>query len=324
MSGLRLSLACGPYDRVRPLLEGRVAVAGVDLTPVEVSPASELFWRMLRHEEFDVAELSLSNFIMEQARGIDRFVGIPVFPHRAFRHSAIWVREDSEIERPEGLAGRRIGIPEYSMTMLLFVRGFLAEDHAVAPEDITWVQVRPDRVEYDVPGVHLENAENASLDDLLAGGAVDAIVTTRSPRLTGGQQARRLFRAPEVVEAAYYSRTQIFPIMHVVVVRRSIFEQNRWLVASLMSAFEESKGIAYARLYESQPHASLPWLALDLEREWAVFGGDPFPNGIEPNLPTLSAATRWSHGQGLSPRALEVDELFPLEARDVFAFHRQR
>ena len=324
MSRLRLSLACGPYDRVRPLLQGLVAVDGVDLTTLEVSPASELFWRVLRHEEFDIAELSLSNYIMESARGIDRFVAIPVFPHRAFRHSSIWVREDSGLERPEDLAGRRVGIPEYSMTMLLFTRGFLADDHGVAPSDITWAQVRPDRIEYDPPAVALENAPpGATLDDLLATGAVDAIVTTRVPTLRD-TQARRMFRDPEGVEAAYYRRTRIFPIMHLVVLRRAVFEANRWLVANLMSAFQESKAVAYRSIHHSQPLVSLPWFALDVEREWSVFDGDPFPYGIEPNLPTLAAAVRWSFEQGLSPREVSVDDLFPQEARDAFAFHDQR
>jgi 4,5-dihydroxyphthalate decarboxylase len=318
-----LSLACGPYDRVRPLLEGLVTIDGVDLTTLEVSPASELFWRMLRHEEFDVAELSMSNYIMEIARDIDRFVAIPVFPHRSFRHSSIWVLEDSELERPEDLAGRRIGIPEYSMTMMLFTRGFLADDHGVSPSDVNWVQVRPERIEYDPPDVAIENAPaDVTLDGLLRAGDVDAIVTTRVPEAGAG--ARRLFRDPERVEAAYYQRTRIFPIMHLVVVRRPVFEANRWLAASLMKAFEDSKAMAYGWLHHSQPMASLPWFALDVEREWSIFGGDPFPYGIGPNLPTLAAALRWSFEQGLSARALEVDDLFPREALDAFAFHHQR
>jgi len=323
VSRLRLSLACGPYDRVRPLLQGLVAVDGVDLTTLEVSPASELFWRMLRHEEFDIAELSMSNYIMEIARGVDRFVAIPVFPHRSFRHSSIWVREDSRLERPEDLAGRHIGIPEYSMTMLLFTRGFLADDHGVRPSDIHWVQARPERIEYETPDVPIENAPAGStLDGLLRAGDVDAIVTTRVPEADVG--ARRLFRDAVSIEAAYYQRTRIFPIMHIVVVRRSVFDANRWLAPNLMKAFEDSKAIAYRWLHDSQPTASLPWLALDVEREWGIFGGDPFPYGIDPNLPTLAAAVRWSFEQGLSPRSLEVDDLFPREARDAFAFHRQR
>jgi 4,5-dihydroxyphthalate decarboxylase len=325
MKGLRLSFASGAYDRVRPLLEGTVGVEGVDLVPVRVSPASELFWRMLRHEEFDVSELSLSNYIMEVARGLDRFVAIPVFPHRAFRQSALWVRADSPVHQPEDLKSKRIGIPEYSMTMMLVVRGFLSDDHGIAPSDVTWVAVRRERMDYALPQVPFEHApEGSRLEDLLARGDVDAIVTTRTPTTAAGSTVRRLFANVQEVEQSYYRRTQIFPIMHLIAIRRSIYEANRWLAANLVSAFESSKSAAYEWLRDSQPYASLPWFSLDLEREWAAFDGDPFPYGVAPNLPTLTAAVRWSLEQGLSPRPIEVEELFPIEAVDPFASRQQR
>jgi 4,5-dihydroxyphthalate decarboxylase len=181
-------------------------------------------------------------------------------------------------------------------------------------------------VEYEPPDVPIENApEGARLEDLLTSKAVDAIVTTRRPPTpTGTVSPRRLFDDPFAVEADYFRRTSIFPIMHLVVIRRAVYEANPWLVANLTAAFEEAKSLAYRSLRESQPPVSLPWFANDLEREWQVFGGDPYPYGIEPNLPTLEASLRWSSDQGLSPRLATIDELFPVEAKDAFDFHDQR
>lgn len=322
-----LSFAAGDYDRIRPILEGQVRVEGVDLAPVKVMPAAELFWRMLRHEEFDVAELSLSNYIMEMAHGKSRFIAIPVFPHRTFRQSSLWVRSDSELTRPEDLAGKRVGIPEYSMTMMLFVRGLLSHEHGVHPGDVTWVRSRPERVEYSAPSVRIEDApQGASLDDMLLDGRIDAAVTTRVPPAATGPRPRlrRLIADPRAVEEDYYRRTRIFPIMHVVAIRRQAYEAHRWIAVNLVAAFEKAKAAAYERLRESQPYCSLPWFTLDLETEWAPFGGDPFPYGIAPNRPTLEAATCWSFEQGLSPRLVAVEELFAPETVEPFAHQKQR
>jgi 4,5-dihydroxyphthalate decarboxylase len=327
MGRLSLSLACGAYDRVRPILEGIVPVEGVDLIPLKVMPASELFWRLIRHEEFDIAEMSLSNYVMERSRGIDRFMAIPVFPHRAFRHSSLWVRSDAGIDRPEDLAGRRIGIPEYSMTMMLFVRGLLQHEYGVTPAQVTWVRARPERADYEPPSVPIEDAPpGTSLDALLLDGRVDAIVTTRVPSAARGEAplVRRLVADPRAAEAAYLRRTGIFPIMHAIVMRREVYQANRWLATNLVQAFEKAKEIAYGWLHESQPYCSLPWLAQELESQWDVFGGDPFPYGIEPNRRTLEAATSWSFEQGLSPRQVSVEELFAPETVEPFAHHGQR
>jgi 4,5-dihydroxyphthalate decarboxylase len=327
MSRLRLSFACAPYDFVRPILDGDVRVEGVDLTGVRVAPAAELFWRQLRHEEFDIAELSLSNYLMETARGVDRFIAIPVFPHREFRHSALWTRTDSDITRPEDLAGKRVGIPEYSMTMMLFVRGLLEHDHGVRPADITWVRVRPERATYEAPDVRVEEAPpGASLDDLLLDGLIDAAVTTRVPPASRGDapRLRRVIPHVRAVEEDYYRRTGIFPIMHVLVLKRAVYEANRWLAPNLLDAFGRAKEMAYENLLSSQPSCTLPWLADEIETTWSVFGGDPYPLGVLRNVRTLDAAAEWSYGQGLSPRRVQVEELFAPEAVGAFQFHAQR
>jgi 4,5-dihydroxyphthalate decarboxylase len=326
MNDLPITFASGAYDSIRPLLEGRIRIEGVRLTGIDVTPPAELFWRQLRHEEFDVAELSLLNFIMEIGHGIDRFVGLPVFPYRAFRQSAIWVRADSDLDRPEDLKGRRIGVPEYAMTMLLFVRGFLEDDHGIRPEDLTWVTVRPERVDQAMPAVPLEYSPGSTLEGLLADGRVDAIITTRIPTGSHGPapKLRRLIPQVREVERAYYRRTRVFPIMHLVVIRRATYEANRWIAASLLSALERSKAEAYAALHEGHPWHPLPWLPLDVEEEWGLFGGDPYPYGLAANLPTLTAATEWAHRQGLAPRRIDVKELFAPEAIDAFTFAAQR
>ena len=327
MSRLPLSLGCGAYDIVRPLLDGDVTVEGVSLTAVTVMPPAELFWRQLRHEEFDVAEISLLNYLMEVGRDDDRFVAIPVFPYRAFRHSAIWVREESPIERPADLKGKRIGVPEYAMTMLLFVRGFLESDHGVSPSDVEWITVRPERLEYQSASVEPRlAAPGSTLEGLLLSDQVDAIVTTRvfDAEARARMGIRRMLRDARAVEMQYYRQTRIFPIMHTIVLRRAIYEANRWVAASLFAAFQAAKAEAYAALRDGHPEHLLPWFNWHVEDEWDVFGGDPYPYGLDGNTPTLEAALDWCLRQDMIPRPVRLDEVFAVEATDSFTYAGQR
>jgi 4,5-dihydroxyphthalate decarboxylase len=318
MAKLSLTLACNPYDRVRPLIDGSVEPDGVQLNFISSLSPGEIFWRMLRHEEFDVSELSLSAYILGLARGDTRFVAIPVFLLRLFRHSYIWVREGAGIERPEDLKGKTVLVPEYHMTALLYIRGALKHDYGVLPEDLHWLRTRVERVDINVPpGVRVnEMGDDTTVEEIMASGKIDATAGTRPPR--GPAPMRRLFPNFREVEADYYRRTRIFPIMHVLAIRREVYEANPWLALNLLQAFDAAKNHAYERLHEVSGIYALPWLNSELQTTREVFGDDPFPNGIEANVASLNAATLFSYEQGLSDRQLSIEELFARETVDVF------
>lgn len=320
MARLPLTLACGDYDRTHALADGSVVPEGVDLNYIPLEPPGEIFWRQLRHEEFDASELSLSAYVITLSRGDRRFVAIPVFPLRTFRHSFIWVTERSGIKVPQDLVGKRIGIPEYHMTALLFIRGMLEHDYGVRPEDIHWVRGRVERIDLTLPPtIRLDDLPTGqTFGQMLEDGELDGIAGTRPPRSIKPNVAVRLFPRPREVEIDYYRRTGVFPIMHVVAMRRELYEQHRWLAESLTKAFMEAKERAYHRMHEVSGLYSLPWLNLDMEDTREVFGDDPFTYGVDPNLPTLRAATEYSLEQGLSARKVEIEELFAPETLDVF------
>jgi len=320
MPELAITLACRDYDHTRALLDGAVPVEGVDVRFVLLSPPSQIFLRMLRDEEFDASEMSLSNYMIGLARGDRRFVAIPVYPSRVFRHSNIWVHSNAGIREPRDLIGRRVGIPDYSMTALLFVRGMLKHQHGVLPEELCWFRRRSEHVSIDVPpGVRIENiGKDRTLEGMLEEGGLDAMVSTSVPPSIkrGSTLIRRLFPNARDIEAEYYRQTRIFPIMHVVVIRRAIYERSRWLATSLSRAFQRAKQLAYERFEESL--YPLPWLNLDLEYAGQVLGDDIYSYGVRQNLPTLEAATLFAHEQGLTDRRLEVSELFAPETLGLF------
>ena len=221
---MQLTLACGRYDRTQALIDGRVRPEGVELNYLALRPG-ETFWRQLNHEEFDASEMSLSSYTILRSEGDERFIALPVFPSRIFRHSAIYLKQDSRIERPEDLKGRRIGVGDYQMTAAVWVRGVLQHEYGVLPEDLRWVAGRPIRGIRPPQGVHLEFS-TASLEDMLERGEIDALVSVMLPRRLGAG-VRRLFPDFRKAEADYYRRTRIFPIMHTLALKRSVYEKSR-------------------------------------------------------------------------------------------------
>jgi 4,5-dihydroxyphthalate decarboxylase len=324
MAKLPLSLACGGYDKTQALIDGRVEVDGVDLNYLQIEPPGEIFWRQVRHAEFDASELTMSAYIVGLSRGDDRFVGIPVFPLRLFRHAYIWVRKDAGINEPADLKGKPIVIPEYHMTANLYIRGMLQHDYGVMPEDIRWYRTRIERIELNLrPKVRIEDIPDQDWNAMLARGEIVGTMGTRAPRAARGSDSpvQRLFPDVRAVEADYFRRTGIFPIMHVIALKREIYERNRWVAKALLDAFEESKQRAYKRMRDVSGMYSLPWMALEQEESQRVFGADPFPFGVESNLSTLEAATQYSFEQGLSARKVSVEEMFAPETIDVFVEH---
>ena len=325
----KLHLTYGGYvylDRTRALQSGQVQVEGVDLN-FETVEISELFRRMAQHVEFDLAEMSLSTYMLMLGQGDERLIGIPVFLSRAFRHSRVFVNSDAGIGRPEDLNGKQVGTPEFQMTAGLWIRGFLEHDYGVKAFDMSWFYggsdepVYTERRHHDAPpGVRMEQIPtDRTLSDMLESGELDALITAADPGAyrRGSPHVQRLFPDPWSVEREYFQRTRIFPIMHLVVMRREIYAQHRWLAVSLLNAFIESKrlGMARLRLTGVLPVA-IPWLAADIEELDEVFDGDAFPYGFAQNRHVLEKATEYAHEQGLTPRRFEPEELFAPETLD--------
>jgi 4,5-dihydroxyphthalate decarboxylase len=329
MAKLRLTLACGPYDRTQALSDGTIRPDGIDLNYITLQPA-EIFWRMLQYRDFDVAEMSLSNYTTLVSQGDPPFIAIPVFPSRVFRHGYFFVNPDKGIGHPRDLAGKRGGVPEYSMTAAVYMRGLLQHEYGVLPKQIEWVQGRADRLGRKLPpDVRLTQAPSGTeLGDLLERGEIDFMLTANNPLSfrRGSPKVRRLFPDYAELEKDYYRRTKIYPIMHTIVIRREILERDPWVALSLYKAFCAAKERSYELLLETgSPKASFAWLQPMIEEERRIIGADWFPYGIESNRESLGSLLQYTHEQGLSGRPLRVEELFaPSTLRDIPLTEGQR
>ena len=327
MAKIQLSLAIGAYDHVRDLLDGTVPVAGVELTVMRL-PVEEMFYRFLMHGEFDVSEASLAKIVALAAREDRRFVPLPVFPSRVFRHSSIYIRSDGGIARPEDLAGKRVGVPEWAQTAAIYSRGLLAHDYGVDLASIHWHQAgvneagRVEKVELSLPsGVRLTVVADRTLNEMLLAGDLDAVLSARPPAaiLGGDPRIRRLFGDPRAVELAYARKTGLFPIMHVVAMRREVYERDRWLAMNLFKAFDEAKARSLQRAADmAASFFPLPWVADELRRARELFGDDPWAYGIAPNRATLETFLRYAFEQGVCCRRLSLETLFPPEVQATF------
>lgn len=326
MTRLRLTLACGDYDRTRALADGSIRPEGIEIDYVALDPG-ELFERVARHREFPIAEMSLATYLNLIARGDDGLIGIPVFPSRSFRHDAIYVNRDAGITRPEDLRGRRVGTMQYQLTLNLWLRGILAEDHGIRPSDLTWVLGGQDvpgtreRAPVDIPpDVTVEMAPGSTLGELLVAGDIDALFAPHTPDVFRQRRPEvvRLFADPRRAATEWFGRTRLFPIMHLVVVRRDVYEADRWVARSLFKAFCDAKAAALARLrFTGTLAAMVPWLVEDLEAAEALFGDRYWPYGVEANRAELDTALRWAHDQGIARRPLELHEVFAVETLDA-------
>jgi 4,5-dihydroxyphthalate decarboxylase len=322
MTKLALTFACGPYDRTQPLRDGSIAVEGVDLTYLALQPA-EIFWRQLQFAEFDVSEMSFSNYISLVAKGNSPFIAIPVFPSRVFRHGYFFVNTNAGIRTPADLKGKRGGVPEYSMTAAVYMRGLLQHEYGVRPEDVDWLQGREDRLHLKLPdGVRLQQAPaGTELGDLLERGELDFLMTANNPLSfrRGSPAVARLFPNYAEMEKDYYTRTKIYPIMHTVVIKREIYDRCPWVAMNLYQALCRAKSQCYRLLAETgSPKASFAWLQAMIEEEQRIIGPDWFPYGIEQNRPSIEALLQYTHEHGLTPRRLTLEELFaPATLRDI-------
>jgi 4,5-dihydroxyphthalate decarboxylase len=326
LSRLALTVATWDYDRVRPLIDGRVQVEGCAVNYL-VLPPEELFHRAYFNREFDVAEIGFSPYLIAHSRNESPYVALPVFLSRMFRHSAIYVRSDRGIRRPEDLRGRTVGVPEYQMSAVMWCRGMLEDDFGVRPDEIQWRQGgleqpgRKDKFPLNLPpGFPLASMPpNQSLAGALRDGALDAVISARAPSCYGDPRApvRRLFESFAEVERDYFARTRIFPIMHALGIRGDIHDAHPWLAASLYKAFSAAKAMSQRDLFEvTALKIGLPWIVQEAQSTRALMGEDFWPYGVEPNRPTLEAMTRYSYDQGLAVRHMTPAELFAATTLD--------
>ena len=320
MARLGISLACCDYDRTRALFDGRAPIEGCDVYATPMVP-EEAFHRAFKYQEFDVTELSLSSYMMVTARGDGPYVGIPAFVSRLFRHSSIYIRTDRGIEAPADLKGKTVGVPEYQMTAALWVRGILGDEHGVKPSDIHWRSGglmeagREERSPLSLPPeIELESIPTeATLSQWLDEGRLDALVSARAPSGfdRGDPNIARLFPDYPAAERDYYRRTGMFPIMHLIGIRRSLYEKHPWLAVNIYNAFVRAKAICYGELGQiGHLHATLPWPIAAFHDARALMGEDYWSYGVEPNRKELEAITRYSYEGGLSGRRLTAEDLF--------------
>jgi 4,5-dihydroxyphthalate decarboxylase len=322
MSKLRLTFACGPYDRTQALRDGSVQVEGVELNYLTMQPA-EIFWRQLQYQEFDASEMSLSNTTTLISTGRSPFIAIPVYPSRVFRHGYFFINTTKGIKSPADLKGKRGGVPEYSMTAAVYMRGLLQHEYGVKPSDVHWVQGRADRLGRKLPpDIKLEQAPaGAELGDLLERGEIDFMMTANNPLSfrRGAQTVARLFPDYAKMEKDYYRRTKIYPIMHTVVIKREIYDREPWVALNLYQALCRAKEHCYRSITDTgSPKASFAWLQPMIEEEKAIIGEDWYPYGIEQNRPTIEALLQYTHEHGLTDQRVKLEELFaPATLRDI-------
>jgi 4,5-dihydroxyphthalate decarboxylase len=320
VSNLQLSLAMGDYDRTRPIQDGRVRIDGVDPNCMLLSP-EEMFFRAFRHQAFDISELSLSSYSISVARGDPHYVAVPVFLSRAFRHTSIYIRSDKGIEAPADLRGKRIGIAEYQLSANVWVRGILKDEYGVAPSDIVWVRGgmnsagRPEKIKVDLPAdIRVEEApEGATLNAMLVSGEIDGFIGPRAPLCydQGHPQVTRLFADTVGAAEAYYARTGIFPIMHVLGFRRTLADAHPWLAGALLKAFTQARQMAETMLADtSATKVTMPFVEDNLRRARELMGADIWSYGASANRKVLETFLGYHFDQGLSPRKVEVSELF--------------
>lgn len=320
---ITLTLACGDYDRARPLLDGRVRVEGARIAGLRL-PSEQTFPRAVRRAEFDVTELSLASQLVQLSRGEAQYVALPVPIARAFRHGCIYLRADAGIAAPQDLAGRRVGIPEYGMTMGLWLRGILADSHGVDVNGIAWRTAgtnaagRRERLALELPaGMDVRPLpEGATLNAALLAGEIDAVLSPTPPDAfaAGDPRVVRLFPDPRAAAEAWHRATGFFPTMHLVGVRREVLERAPHLARALFDAFAAAKRVAEtewaAALGSSSPATMFPFLAEEWAAMRALLGPDPWRYGFAANRTEFAALGRWAHAQHLARRVLAPEEMF--------------
>lgn len=324
---LQLTLALSDYDHTRDFTSGEIRAEGIDITYLKLS-VEEIFFRFNKYQEWDISEMSMAKYAARRSVGDDSFIGIPVFPSRVFRHSSIYVRNKGSVKTPEDLKGKRVGLPEWAQTAAVYSRGVLMHDYGLKLQDIHWFQAgvdepgRVEKVALKLPkGIEITRVADDSLDNMLLTGKLDAVLSAHPPASfeAGDPRTRRLFENFQAVEADYYRRKSILPIMHVVAIRREVMERAPWVAMNLLKAFEEAKRRSVARMADmTASRVPIPWSPDAVAKAKAVFGEELWPYGVEANRKTLEAFLQYAYEQGVCHRRLGLDELFASQVYERF------
>jgi hypothetical protein len=332
MPNLKLKLACWDYDRTRALFDGRIKPSGIDLDLWSTRNVGEIMERMVRDRQFDVSELGITYYLRSLELMDAPFIAIPVFPNRFFRHSAVFVNAEKGIRSPGDLSGRRVGeLLRYGHDAGIWAKGVLSDEFAVSASSMTHYVGGMDRTDtgpdwaplVPPPGVAIVRlAAEQGLDRMLESGEIDALFTAHVPPSArrSPDRVRRLFQDFEDVERDYFRRTRIFPIMHTVVIRREVYERNRWIARALLDAFEEAKMLAM-KAYDAgdiffNAPIMVPWFASIREQNRALMGEDFWPYGIAKNRNAIETCLRYHREQGILQRTYRIEELFATETLD--------
>ena len=326
---LELSLACQITDRTRALLDGKIVIEGCKINFMN-GPAEELFQRAFRHGEFDISELSLGTHLLTTARGESRYIGVPVFLSRSFRHSAIYVRADRGIDSPQALKGCRIGVPDFQQTAGIWVRGMLGDEYGVGSRDVRWAvggleqEGREARVPYSLPDdIRVEPiAPNQTLARLLDAGDIDAVIAPKAPSCFGrNKSVQRLFPDFRGDEEAWFSKTGLFPPMHILGIRRALVEQHPWLPVNVYAALRKSRDLALGELAVTDTLRVMhPWITSEFERVKSLMGNDYWRYGVKENRLDLDTLQRYARSDGLIREEVPIDSLFAASTFDAFNF----
>jgi 4,5-dihydroxyphthalate decarboxylase len=320
MTRKKLTIATTDYDHFRDFRTGAVQAEGLDLTWLTLGH-HEIFARFTFNREWDISELSFAKFMAQVSRPDSDIIGLPVICSRLFRFSSFYVNKNSGIKTVEDLRGKRIGSPEWAHSAAVYMRGWMHNDCGVKLQDVHWYQAganasgRIEKVDLDLPeGVKLTRVGDKSLSEMLASGEIDCAIIARPPTcfLEGDPNIKRLFPNYLEMEEEYYARTSVWPIMHIIALKKHLLDDNPWIARNLYNAFEESKNRSLERLLDpAVSRYPLPWLATYARRMRTLFDGDTFPFGIDKNRATFEQMMLYTHQQGIAQRHMTPEEIFP-------------
>ena len=315
-----LTLATSDHDRTRAIVDGRVRIEGWEVATATLTP-EEIFRGAFGEAAFDIAELSLSSYLVQRDRGASPYVALPAFVSRAFRHDAVYVRRGGGVSRPEDLRGRRVGVPEYQVTATVWLRAMFETEHGVSPTDVEWVTGgvdapgRTEKIPLDLPPeIRVAPAQpGRTLSAMLHDGEIAALICPRAPAAFDAGEAwiARLYPDPRAASVDYFRKTRIFPIMHLVGLRASLAADYPELAGAVFRAYCLARDLAFAGLADTTALSTmLPWQIDELDRTRGILGDDYWPYGLSRNRDVLAAFVSAHRRQGLSRREVALEELF--------------